>query len=98
MPWEEDDLEEDQEGNKYFYFGSINIFDIQSRELTICEIRIQPTRSKEPSEKQYDPLLFKSLSINKELVVSWPWGEEGLNLPLANVLIYKPNGAPPPFA
>lgn len=94
MPWDENDLEEDPEGNKYFYFGAINIFDIQSRELTKCEIRIQPTTSWKPSEKQYDPLLFKSLSINKELVVSWPWGEEVLNLPLANVLIYKPNGEP----
>ena len=92
MPWDEDDLEEDSEGNKYFYFGFINTFDIQRRELRKCEVRIQPARTWKPSEKLYDPLLFKSLSFNKELIVCWPWGEELLNLPLAGVLIYKPSG------
>lgn len=94
-PWEDDDLTEDSEGNKFFEFGLINTFNIQKGELTKSEIRIQPYKGWKPSEKEYIPLLFQGTFVNDKLRVHWPWGEEILNHPLPKVLTYKPSSELP---
>jgi hypothetical protein len=90
MPWEDDDLEDDSEGNEYFEFGSINVLNIHTGDLKKNEIRIQPIKGWEPIESEYDPLLLQDIVAKNELRISWPWAEEILKLPLPNILIYKP--------
>lgn len=91
MPWEDEVLEEDAEGNEFFEFGSINILNIKTGELKRSEIRIQPTKGWEPAESKYNPLLLQGIVAKNELRISWPWAEEILKLPLPNILIYKPS-------
>jgi hypothetical protein len=91
IPWEDDDMDEDAEGNKYFEFGSINTLNIQTGELKRNEIRIQPTNDWESVESEYNPLLLQHKVAKNVLRISWPWAEEILKLPLPNILIYKPS-------
>ena len=91
MPWIDDDMDQDAEGNKYFEFASINALNIQTGQLKSSEVCIQPNKGWEPIESDYNPLLLQNQVARNELRISWPWANEIFKLPLPNILIYKPS-------
>lgn len=89
MPWIDGDTEKDEEGNVYFAFGSINIFDIHRGELMSHEILIYPESGWKPDEQKYDPLLLPEMIGDNFLKLSWPWEVGGLRLPITEKIIFK---------
>ncbi|PHS03244.1 MAG: hypothetical protein COA78_18725 [Blastopirellula sp.] len=81
VAWEDEETEIDQDGNTYFDFGKLLLLEIETKSTTEHELRIYPTKNWTPVEEEYDPYLNPEFK-NNQLVISMPWGQETLSLPL----------------
>jgi len=84
-----DFAEKDENNNLFFVFGYINILDIANKTLSQHQIRIYPSESAENfSKESYNPFIPLEMVDASTLKISMPWGEETLNLPLEDILVF----------
>ena len=88
--FDDGDLDIDDAGLGYFEFGLIQIYDIQSTEISGHIIRIYPTDNWNPKRGEYDPLLKPNLESSNTIFINMPWGREELKLPLQEFINFTP--------
>ena len=88
QPWLDKDTEQDENGNLYFDFGEIGVLDIENTIMSKHVIRIYPTQGWCPKSEEYEPFMFPKMT-GDTLKISMPWGDEVLQLPLRDVIIFN---------
>ncbi|USD23099.1 hypothetical protein MJO52_08180 [Microbulbifer variabilis] len=88
QPWEDDDLEVSESGERFLYFGDIKVLDIKRNSITHHEIKLKIPNGWEPSTEEYSPYLLPSFTPENSVDLSMPWGKMSLRFPFGkNILI-----------
>ena len=89
-PWEfdlEDLSEKDENGNMYYNFGQINILDIVNKGISEHKIHIYQDYW-HCLKKEFDRFISPELINADTLKISMPWGNETLNFPIKDTIIF----------
>jgi len=87
--WYEEAAKTDKNGDTYYEFGELNLFDIETLELSRHTIHVYPADDWE--EEVTDVGTFAFTDINEsEFNVIMPWGKVTFYAPLKNILDVRP--------
>ncbi len=89
LPWEDGDLEEDEDCGGYFEFCDINILNMSTHKLSHHTIRVKPASTWQPPTDAEDPLLYPEFISESELSIRFPWGKTVLTLPFPKLITYE---------
>lgn len=87
--WYEEDAEIDENGDKYYEFGVINIFNVETQELNTHNIRVYPSDEWEEEETDYGSFMFSEMINDNAFSVIMPWGKEIFHYPLQDIIIIR---------
>lgn len=87
--WYKEDAETDENGDKYYEFGAINIFNVETKELNMHNIRVYPSEEWEEEETDVGSFLFSEMINGNTFNVIMPWGKETFHYPLQNILAIR---------
>ena len=86
----EDLTEKDEDGNLFYDFGYINIFDIEKKAISEHLIRVYHSDYLHFFETEYnDRSLSPTMAGANVLKLSMPWGDETFNFPLKGKIIFR---------
>jgi len=89
--WYEENAQADENGDRYYEFGELNLFYPESRSLERHAIRVYPAEDWEEEKTDVGPFLFSSLDAGVFHLVM-PWGEETFYEPLPEILTVRFEG------
>lgn len=87
--WYEEDAEVDENGDKYYEFGIINIFNVETQELNTHNIRVYPSDDWEEEETDAGSFLFSEIINGNSFSVIMPWGKEIFHYPLQDIVAIR---------
>lgn len=87
--WYEENAEADENGDLYYEFGELNLFYMETQELSRHTIHVYPSDDWE--EEVTDVGIFAFSDLNgSEFHVTVPWGKTTFYAPLEYVLVIRP--------
>ena len=92
--WEDEEPEKDEDGKLFFDFGNINLLDIEKQLLNKHIIRIYPAEDWQPEKEKYFPFMSPKMINDNRLKISMPWGEETLDFPMKDLIIFEQKNEP----
>jgi len=101
--WYEENAKTDENGDRYYEFGELNVFHIGPRNLERHPVHVYPSEDWVEEETDDGPFLLRSIQKNApvmrragfselrvgEFHVLMPWGEETFHEPLPDVLVVR---------
>lgn len=87
--WYKEYAEVDENGDKYYDFGEINIFNIETQHLDRHSILIYPSDDWVEEETDVGLFLFSKMINENSISVIMPWGKETFDYPLKDTLVIK---------
>jgi hypothetical protein len=90
-PWEDGEGEADGEDRLSFRFGQIRVLNIETDTVSVHEIRVSVEEGWHPSDQSYDPDLKPRLE-GRRLLLSMPWGETEIPIPMPSVVVVRIGG------
>ncbi|MDH5325302.1 MAG: hypothetical protein OEZ68_20220 [Gammaproteobacteria bacterium] len=90
QPWDDDDMELDEDGRRYFDFGLIQQHRIGTNKITRSIIRIFPPEQWVPNRNSYSPCMKPKFLNSDKLSFTMPWGTEQISLPLPEIIELSP--------
>ncbi len=90
QPWDDEDTELDDSGQRFFDFGVICIQPTNGGDFSTHILRVIPPASWEPRREDYDPFLRPHFVGTNSVSVLMPWGVEVFSLPLDPIIYLFP--------
>lgn len=91
--WYQENAEADENGDLYYEFGELNLFYMETQELSRHTIHVYPSDDWE--EEVTDVGIFAFSDLNgSEFHVTVPWGKTTFYAPLESVLVIRPEKNP----
>lgn len=87
--WYEENAEIDQNGDIYYEFGELNLFNIETRELSRHTIHVYPSDDWEEEKTDVGTFAFSDIN-GSEFNVTVPWGKVTFYAPLQSILVVRP--------
>lgn len=88
--WYKENAKTDENGDMYYEFGELNLFNLETHILSRHSIYVYPSEDWEEEKTDVGP--FKLSGINNgEFIVIMPWGKETFCEPLNNILVVRPS-------
>lgn len=86
--WYKEDAETDENGDIYYDFGELNLFNLETYELERHMIRVYPSDDWEEEETDVGTFAFSEMN-DSQLNVIVPWGNVVFQKPLPNILVVR---------
>lgn len=86
--WCEDTEEEDEDGERFYKFGELNVLDLKTRQFERHTLHVYPGEDWE-EEVTDDGDFFCTKFGDDAVEVLLPWGEESFTRPLDEILVIK---------
>jgi hypothetical protein len=90
LPWDDGELERDDQGQRTFSFGELQFRDLKTQVSIASLIKVRPPQDWEPSRAQYDPDLRPRFADPEHLRFQMPWGEVEVRYPPAEDIVLTP--------
>lgn len=87
--WYEEDAETDENGDKYYEFGVINIFNVETQDLNTHNIRVYPSAEWEEEKTDVGLFIFSEIINGSAFSVIMPWGRETFPYPLQDTVVIR---------
>lgn len=87
--WYEENAKRDKMGDLYYAFGELNLFNIETLELSRHTIHVYPTDNWKEEETDIGTFVFSDIK-GSEFNVTMPWGKVTFYAPLENILEVRP--------
>ncbi len=87
--WYEENAEADENGDLYYEFGELNLFYMETQELSRHTIHVYPSDDWEEEVTDVGTFAFSDLN-GSEFHVTVPWGKTTFYAPLECVLVIRP--------
>lgn len=87
--WYEENAEIDKNGDIYYEFGELNLFNIETRELSRHTIHVYPSDDWEEEKTDVGTFAFSDIN-GSEFNVTVPWGKVTFYAPLQSILVVRP--------
>lgn len=91
--WYEENAEADENGDLYYEFGELNLFYMETQELSRHTIHVYPSDDWEEEVTDVGTFAFSDLN-GSEFHVTVPWGKATFYAPLESVLVIRPEKNP----
>ena len=91
--WYEENAEADENGDLYYEFGELNLFYMETQELSRHTIHVYPSDDWEEEVTDVGTYAFSDLN-GSEFHVTVPWGKATFYAPLESVLVIRPEKNP----
>lgn len=91
--WYQENAEADENGDLYYEFGELNLFYMETQELSRHTIHVYPSDDWEEEVTDVGTFAFSDLN-GSEFHVTVPWGKTTFYAPLENVLVIRPEKNP----
>lgn len=91
--WYEENAEADENGDLYYEFGELNLFYMETQELSRHTIHVYPSDDWEEEVTDVGTFAFSDLN-GSEFHVTVPWGKTTFFAPLESVLVIRPEKNP----
>ena len=87
--WYKDEAQTDENGDRYYEFGELNIFNLESCKLERHTILVYPSDDWTEEETDAGSFFISDMIDGKLLNVKMPWGSETFHYPLQDTLVIK---------
>ncbi len=87
--WYQENAEADENGDLYYEFGEMNLFYMETQELSRHTIHVYPSDDWEEEVTDVGTFTFSDLD-GSEFHVTVPWGKAIFHAPLKSVLVIRP--------
>ena len=91
--WYQENAEADENGDLYYEFGELNLFYMETQELSRHTIHVYPSDDWEEEVTDVGTFAFSDLN-GSEFHVTVPWGKATFYAPLESVLVIRPEKNP----
>lgn len=87
--WYKENAETDENGDTYYMFGELNLFNIETQKLHRHTIHVYPSENWEEEKTDVGPFMLSEYN-GSQFSVTVPWGKAIFNEPLQNILTIRP--------
>ncbi|MDE7229788.1 MAG: hypothetical protein K2N56_04845 [Oscillospiraceae bacterium] len=91
--WYKENAETDENKGMYYEFGELNLFSLETHELSRHTIRVYPSDDWKEEETDVGSFMFSGIISTKsgcQFSVIVPWGKITFSEPLENILVVRP--------
>lgn len=87
--WYKENAKTDENGDMYYKFGELNLFNLETHELDRHSIHVYPSDDWEEEKTDVGTFMFSEIN-DSQLSVIVPWGKVIFCEPLENILVIRP--------
>jgi len=87
--WYKENAKTDENGDMYYEFGELNLFNLETHELDRHPIHVYPSDDWEEEKTDVGTFMFSEIN-DSQLSVIVPWGKVTFCEPLENILVIRP--------